>query len=76
MVNARAGHTATLFTSGPLAGEILLAGGVGGVKSIKGTPKPLSTAELYNPATGMTGAFTATGKMHAARVMHQAALLQ
>ena len=76
MVNARGGHTATLFASGPLAGQVLLAGGVGGVKSIVGTPHPLATAELYNPATGAAGAFTATGKMHAARVMQQAALLQ
>jgi hypothetical protein len=76
MVNARGGHTATLFASGPLAGQVLLAGGVGGVKSIVGTPHPLATAELYNPATGLTGAFTATGKMHAARVMQQAAVLQ
>jgi hypothetical protein len=76
MVNARAGHTATMFTSGPLAGQILMAGGVGGVKSLHGTPHPLLSAELYNPATGLTGAFTATGKMHAARVMQQAALLQ
>jgi hypothetical protein len=74
MVNARAGHSATLFTSGSLAGEILLAGGVGGVKSGVGTPHPLATTELYNPATGATGAFTATGNMHAARVMQQAAL--
>jgi galactose oxidase-like protein len=76
MVNARGGHTATMFTSGPLAGQILMAGGVGGVKSLRGTPHPLSSAELYNPATGATGAFTGTGKMHAARVMQQAALLQ
>jgi hypothetical protein len=53
-----------------------MAGGVGGVKSLHGTPHPLSSAELYNPATGATGAFTATGKMHAARVMQHAALLQ
>lgn len=76
MVNARAGHTATTFMSGPRAGQILIAGGVGGVKSGHGTPHPLATAEVYNPATGLTGAFTATGKMHASRVMQQAALLQ
>ena len=76
MVNARAGQSATLFTSGPLTGEVLLAGGVGGLRSIVGTPRPLLSAELYNPATGATGAFTTTGAMHSARVLHQAALLQ
>jgi hypothetical protein len=76
MVNARGGHTATMFMSGPLAGQVLLAGGVGGVKSLRGTPHPLLSAELYNPATGTTGAFAGTGKMHAARVMQQAALLE
>lgn len=55
MVNARAGHTATMFTSGLLAGQVLMAGGVGGVKSLHGTPHPLLSAELYNPSDGSYG---------------------
>jgi WD40 repeat protein len=57
----RAGHTATLLTAGPLAGQVLIAGGGG-----------LVSAELYNPATGR---FTRTGDMTAARSGHTASAL-
>jgi WD40 repeat protein len=43
---ARYGHTATLFTSGPDAGEVLVAGGTGS------SGDRLGSAELYNPVTG------------------------
>ncbi len=74
MANSRAGHSATLFTVGPLAGEVLLAGGVGGkARTTKGAGAPLATAELYSPATDK---FTATGKMITARALFAATLLQ
>ena len=59
----RSGHTATLLTTSPLAGQVLIAGGIdaGGNAS--------ASAELYNPATGM---FTATGDMTVARDGHTA----
>jgi len=41
---ARAAHTATLFTGGPLAGQVLLAGGIGATKP-NSTSSELSEAE-------------------------------
>ncbi len=65
MVNSRAGHSATLMTSGPLAGDVLLAGGVGGPKATtRGCGAALATAEIFDPVAGK---FKATGKMHFAR---------
>ena len=57
----RSGHTATLLTISPLAGQVLIAGGNGS-----------ASAELYNPATGM---FTTTGDMTVARTGHTATAL-
>ena len=58
----RSGHTATLLTTSPLAGQVLIAGGsAGGSDS--------ASAELYNPATGM---FTRTGDMTVTRSGHTA----
>jgi hypothetical protein len=74
MKNSRGGHSATLFTSGTLVGQVLLAGGVGSAtRTTRGSGAPLATAELYNPATGK---FTATGKMTTARALFAAVLLQ
>lgn len=50
MTAARQGHTATLLPDG----TILIAGGIG---NCGGSPCPLSTAEVYNPASGT---FTST----------------
>ena len=57
----RTGHTATLLTIAPLAGQVLIAGG-------SNSP----SAELYNPTTGV---FTRTGDMTAARTGHTATAL-
>ncbi len=66
MKAARAMHTATLISSGPLAGEILIAGG------IDQSGGNLSSAELYDPASGQ---FTSTGAMSIPRQGHSATWL-
>jgi N-acetylneuraminic acid mutarotase len=58
-------HTATLLTNG----QVLVAGGYTG-NNPDGTS--LSSAELYNPATGT---WTNTGSLNIARYYHQAVLL-
>lgn len=71
MKTGRAAHTATLFASGTLAGQVLIAGGIGSKKP-DGTATELKEAELFNP-TGST--FTATGSLNAPRGMDNAFLL-
>jgi centrosomal CEP192-like protein/galactose oxidase-like protein len=71
MVAARSEHTATFLdpqlVNGPLAGRVLIAGGM----SDKGNV--LATAELYDPASST---FTRTsGAMSTARRLHAAALI-
>jgi hypothetical protein len=66
MKTARTGATATLIASGPLAGDVLIAGGSGQGGAI------LASAELYDPRTG---AFSETGAMTAAREFHTATWL-
>lgn len=58
MTTARALHTAVLITSGPKKGYVLIAGG------IDNSGNTLSTAELFNPKTGL---FSATGRMEVGR---------
>jgi hypothetical protein len=60
----RFGHTATLLTNG----KVLIAGG----SSTPETWRPLSSAELYDPATGT---FTPTGDMTWPQLGHNAMLL-
>jgi len=45
---ARGAQAAALLTSGPNAGKVLLAGGVG-APATGGIPAPLATAELFDP---------------------------
>ena len=64
MVNSRAGHTATLIAAGKYAGDVLLAGGVGGkTETVMGRGEPLKTAELFVPAKGK---FVEAGEMKSA----------
>lgn len=74
MAIARAGHTATLFTAGPLGGQVLVAGGIGAVKP-NSTSSELNETELYNPVTGSNGAFTKVASLKTARGFHSAVLL-
>jgi Galactose oxidase, central domain len=63
MVNARVGHIAALIHSGPMAGRVLLAGGAGGVAEETNRASTLTTAEVFDPATGK---FTAAASLNAA----------
>lgn len=63
LATARVDHTATLLPNG----QVLVAGGYGQ------NAVPLSSAELYSPATGT---WTATGSLQTARTEHTATLLQ
>lgn len=67
MKATRAMHTATLLTSGPLAGNVLIAGGISD-ESLGDT----TSAELYDPTTGQ---FTSTGTMSIPREGHSATWL-
>ena len=71
MKMARAAHTATLFASGPLAGEVLIAGGLG-AKKPDSQSSELKEAELYDPTTN---SFTKTAGLKEARGLHSAVLL-
>ncbi len=63
----RANHSATLITEGPLAGMVLVTGGV----TSGGVPDP--TAELFDPLSG-TFSFTA-GTLNTGRSYHTAQLM-
>ena len=69
LITARAEHTATLFTSGPLVGQVVL---IGGLQLEGDTRIALNGQELYDPATNST---SSTGSMNDARGQHTATLL-
>ena len=62
---ARVGHTATLLSNG----KVLVTGGAAGTLA---SPQLHSSAELYDPSTGI---WTATGNFGTARAFHSAVLL-
>jgi hypothetical protein len=66
MNQARAWQTASLIVSGPLAGDVLIAGGVGAKAAV------LASAEIYDPRTGL---FTVTAPMSTARAYQTATWL-
>jgi hypothetical protein len=67
MKATRARHSATLIASGPLAGNVLIAGGTSDESG-----GDVATAELYDPATGQ---FTSAGTMSTPRENHSATWL-
>ena len=67
MKATRARHSATLIGNGPLAGNVLIAGGTSDEGGCD-----VATAELYDPTTGQ---FTSTGRMSAPRENHSATFL-
>lgn len=70
MTHPRAGHSATLMRSGPLAGKVLIIGGEAlGADGFRAT----ASAEIYDPNSGT---FTpTTGAMNVARSQHRATLI-
>jgi hypothetical protein len=69
MDHQRAAHTATLFTTGPAAGKVLITGGVGGSSFFFKD----SSAELYDPTSQQF--VLLSGFMNEPRSMHTATLL-
>ena len=67
MKTTRARHSATLIASGPLAGNVLIAGGTSDESG-----GDVATAELYDPVAGQ---FTSTGRMSTPRESHSATWL-
>lgn len=70
MDHQRAAHTATLFAAGPMAGKVLITGGVGGSSFFFKD----SSAEIYDPASQQ---FTLLSSfMNEPRSLHTATLLE
>jgi Kelch motif/Galactose oxidase, central domain len=69
MDHARAGHSATLFTAGPLSGDVLIAGGGGG----SGLFLKDSSAEVYDSSSGQF--LLMRSFMNEARALHTATQL-
>jgi Galactose oxidase, central domain len=67
MKATRARHSATLIASGPLAGNVLIAGGTSDESG-----GDVATAELYDPVSGQ---FALTGRMSTPRESHSATWL-
>jgi hypothetical protein len=71
MKMGRGGHTASLIASGSLAGEVLIAGGLG-AKKPNSKATELKEAELFNPTSNT---FTKTGNLKTARGLQVAIVL-
>jgi hypothetical protein len=78
MSSPRSGESLTLFPSGTLMGQVLIAGGLdatGTGNSTEGLSETSdNTADLFNP-TGSSGALTQTGSLNEPRGGHASALL-
>jgi len=78
MSSPRSGESLTLFRSGALAGQVLIAGGLDATGNGQGTSglteSTDSTADIFNP-TGSSGTLTQTGSLNEARGGHASALL-
>lgn len=66
MAVPRSGHTATLLSTGPSAGKVLVAGGADGAGNL------VATAELYDPTSGT---WSETAPMAVGRTGHTATAL-
>ncbi len=69
----REDHTATIISSGPNAGKILIAGGWGPYKDHRFVP--LASTELYDPATNTFAPSRATAAMKIPRGFHTATII-
>jgi WD40 repeat protein len=71
MKMARGAHSATIFQAGPLAGRVLIAGGLG-AKKPNSTSTELSEAELFTPGLN---SFKKISSLAVPRGLHAAVLL-
>jgi Galactose oxidase, central domain len=73
MTSPRFGQTATVLTTGPNAGKVLIAGGWASFTDyLQGNGPTFASAEIYDPATGTS---TPTGFMNHPHAYHAATLL-
>jgi len=78
MSSPRTNHSAVLLASGPLAGTVLIAGGIQlrGDGTARGVRQvSYATADIYDPSVDGTGEFRPTGDLNEARGGHAFALL-
>ncbi len=78
MSSPRIYHSATLFRSGPLAGAVLVSGGLelrgdGTARGVR--QRSVATADIFTPSLSDTGGFKATGSLNEARSGHAFLLL-
>jgi hypothetical protein len=78
MSSPRIRHSSVLLNSGPLAGQVLIAGGIqlrgdGTARGVRQTSQ--TTADIFDPSGGGSGDFRPTGELNEARGGHAFALL-